>query len=133
MRKFWYKIENLRNFSKKNQIYSKIWFKSNFFENSSEVEIFLKFDQNRKFSKFLKFCEICDHNRNFLKIWLKSNFFEILEKKSIRKFWPAKKEIFEKFSKIEIFRKFDQNRNFSIFWKEKSKILEKFDYGQLSK
>ena len=59
--------------------------------------------------------------------------FRKFGKKIDSKILTPPKKIFENFSKIEIFRKFDQNRNFSKFSKKKSNILEKFDYGQLSK
>ena len=84
------KFDQYRNFSK-------ILLKSTFFK------IFENFNQNRNF--FPKF----DQKRNFSKIWPKSKFFENFTKIEL-------KSTFFEFSKIlikiEIVRKFDQNRNF---------------------
>ena len=107
------KFDQTRNCSKiidQNEIFRKIWLKSNCFE------IFANFDQNRNFSK----------------IWQNRIFFEISKKSKCLSKISTKIEIFQKFeqnclkihnfsknmAKIKIFRKFDQNRNFWKFSKK---------------
>ena len=100
----------------------------------TEIEIF------RNFRKFWPKIEL------FVKVWPKSKFLKNLnQNRNIRQFW-RKSKFFPKFqqkrnlTKIEIFHKFDQNRNFSkkflksTFWKS-SKIFTEIEicFDNLSK
>ena len=97
-RNFWKiltKIENFRNFDQ--NFFSKMWLKSKFFKNLTEIEIFEKIEIFRKFSPKSKYFENLTKSRFCENFWLKSKLFEICEKL----------EMFESLTKIEIFRIFD--------------------------
>ena len=142
-RRFSTNLQLFQNFSKLNLYFRK----TEILENFDRNRMFRKFDQNRNFSKLsqiltnTEFFSKVSPKSNPPKIWPKSKFFENYDQ--IRNFFEnfdQNPKFFQKFGqnwnffeklikieieKIEIFRKFDSNRNLKN--PNFSKILTKIE------
>ena len=103
--KIFWKLRPMPRFSTEINIFRKFWPKSTFSKILTQIKNFINFDQNQDFRKFWQ-------NRDNLQFLTKFDNLKILAKIKIE----DKSRIPRILTEIEIFKNFDQNRDFRKPW-----------------